>query len=196
MIHFTFIVVLVGSLSYLYMKGSKDMSLRDRSLSGVACLLVLIGAHLLGMVRFGYGRVYLMYLVLTALLVLLSIVDLKSMMLPVELLVLGAIFPCSILVYYRMDGWILQVILSLLITGIGFGLSKVLRGGLGEGDVIVFGLLTLYMGWMHLLIVLLGALILAAVTGIMMMVFSGKSRKAVLPFLPFMTLVHLGVVFL
>jgi len=196
MIHVTLIVVLVGSLSYIYMKGADGMALRDRLFSGMACLLVLLGAHLIGLARFGYGRVYLMYLVLTSLLVLMSIVDLKSMTLPVELLVLGALFPSIVLVYYRMDGWILQIILSLLIIGIGLGLSKVLRGGLGEGDVIVFGLVTLYMGWMHLLIVLFGGLLLASMTGVLMMIFAGKNSKAMLPFLPFLTLVHLGVVFL
>lgn len=193
MTHISLIVLLMGGFCYLH--GNEEGN-KYPWLTAVCVCGLLTMAHGFGLERFGFGRVYLLYMVLSLWLMLLSVHDLKGMVLPVALLVVGAVFGAGALLLYRVPGWYLQLGISLLVLMLGLGMSKLLRGGLGEGDVIVFAVLTLYLGWVHMVTVVMGALTLTALFGLGLMIFGGKGRKTMVPFLPFLTLVHLGVVWL
>ena len=88
-------------------------------------------------------------------------------------------------------GWPSLGVLSALLGGaIGFGLMLlpylISRGGMGGGDVKLAGLIGLAIGFPHVLIALLMAIIVAGVLAIALIVSRRRTRKQTIPFGPFL----------
>jgi len=88
-------------------------------------------------------------------------------------------------------GWPGLGVLSALLGGaIGFGLMLapylISRGGMGGGDVKLAGLIGLAIGFPHVLIALLMAIIAAGVLAIALIVSRRRTRKQTIPFGPFL----------
>jgi leader peptidase (prepilin peptidase)/N-methyltransferase len=87
-----------------------------------------------------------------------------------------------------------ESLLRAAIAGaVGFGMFELLfrlvRRGVGYGDVRLSGLLSIALGWLgwgELLVGLYAGFFIGAVNGIVLMVVKGYTRKKMLPFGPFM----------
>lgn len=81
-------------------------------------------------------------------------------------------------------------------AGIGiflFVISRLSRGGVGSGDALVYLVTGLALGFPRNLELLILSLVLAALTGLVLLVFRRVGRKHEMPFVPF-TAVAYGVV--
>ena len=85
------------------------------------------------------------------------------------------------------------------IPGMGIGLmlwcvSRLSRGGIGEGDALVYAVLGLVLGFFGTMEVLMISLALAAFAGIIMMLWHRVGRQYAMPFVPFTALAYAVVV--
>lgn len=76
------------------------------------------------------------------------------------------------------------------------GVSKVTGEAIGYGDSWLIILLGIYLGGKKLLGVVLGACICASIFSLLSCLRKGWNRKYAIPFVPFLAVAYLGVVFL
>lgn len=121
----------------------------------------------------------------------LSIWDIRFRKLPIGILVVGMI---GGVVYCIFDIGIVQIVLGMIPGIIVLAVAIFIPNCIGVGDgmlAIVYGLLY---GWKDTCIWLLLSFWLAAVFGVLFQCLK-KESKICMPFIPFLTLVHIGMCF-
>ena len=136
----------------------------------------------------------LAYDILLVLLGIGSVLDLKRRVIPIYLLLLMsaavffiALFDKEVSLWYRLAGASLGVIF--------FGISKFTKEAVGYGDSWIILLLGIALGIFEVLQVLFTASLVAAVVGLLYLWIRQWKRSATLPFVPFLTLAYIGVMF-
>ena len=153
--------------------------------------------------RFGLSPVLPAFLLLAALAPVLTVTDLRWRRLP-DPLTLPA-YPAAALLLaagaLAVPGGTRQFLTALgglAAAGLFFALLALIHpGGLGWGDVKLSGVLGLYLGWLGAAAVaagLLGAFVLAALTGLGLIASGRATRKSQLPFGPFMLASAIAVI--
>jgi leader peptidase (prepilin peptidase)/N-methyltransferase len=137
--------------------------------------------------RFGLSWATLFWSALTALLIVISFIDLDTMEIPTGLVVGGAVLATA---YNAYSG---NPPINWLLGGaLGFGLFYLIywlsRGGMGGGDVRLAGLLGLALGWRQLLTALLLAFTLGALVSLLLLAARKLGRKDAVPFGPFLAI--------
>ncbi|HHW99637.1 MAG TPA: prepilin peptidase [Firmicutes bacterium] len=150
-------------------------------------LVELLTALLLTLIywRFGYSLELIYYGGLTALLIVISFIDLDTMTIPTHLVGLGVVWATAYNLYTR------QPIADWLLAGVlGYGLLYLIyflsRGGMGGGDVRLAGLLGLVLGLRLLACALLVAFVSGALVALLLLASGKATRKTALPFGPFL----------
>jgi leader peptidase (prepilin peptidase) / N-methyltransferase len=159
-------------------------------------LIEILTAVLFGAVAARLGEDWALpaFLVLTAGLVALSVIDLETFKLPRSIIyVTGAISVVLLGVAAAIDGDSRGIVEAVVGAAIAFSVLFVIHvispKGMGFGDVRLAGLLGLFLGWMELPMVGVGlflAFLLASIVGITLMVMRRKGRKDRVPFGPFL----------
>ncbi len=150
-------------------------------------LVELLAAVLLSIVylRFGWSPELVYYSGLTALLLVISFIDLDTMVIPTQLVGVGMVWASVYNLYTRQPAidWLLGGVL-------GFGLFYLIyvlsRGGMGGGDVRLAGLLGLVLGYKLLACALLIAFVAGAVVSLALLGCGRAQRKTAIPFGPFL----------
>lgn len=143
--------------------------------------------------KFGGGLMAMIYFELTVLLMVFGFIDALSMKVPVDLLVAAGVIGMVAMFLNPNLIWY-ENILTVLAAGLVlYGVVRLSRGSIGEGDVLLLGVIVLYMGWEHGLLIFLSGLVLSGITGIILLLTGRVSRKTVLPFVPFMAVVQVGL---
>ncbi len=120
---------------------------------------------------------------------LLSIVDIKYKKLPLWSLMLGVLGS----MIYSVEKFGIAMMFFMTLPGIFLSIVAILLPqSLGIGDGIIAVMYGMVYGWRKLSIWLLMAFCLAAITGVCYQLFSHK-RKIMLPFVPFLGVVHIGM---
>jgi len=152
-------------------------------------LVELLTALLLTLIywRFGYSVELLYYGGLTALLLVISFIDLDTMVIPTRLVEMGAIWAIAYNLYTE------QPVFDWLLAGVlGYGLFYLIyvfsRGGMGGGDVRLVGLLGLVLGLRLVACALLVALAIGALVALLLLTRGRANRKTAVPFGPFLAL--------
>lgn len=135
--------------------------------------------------RFGWSLELVYYGGLTALLLVISFIDLDSMLIPTRLVGLGMVMSIAYNLHTRQPwwDWLLAVILGYGLFYLIFMLS---RGGMGGGDVRLAGMLGSVLGLRLLALALLIAFVSGAVVGLLLLVSGRADRKTAIPFGPFL----------
>ncbi len=188
------VVVLVLGSSFYLVKGF-EATLKKSDLWMAIGLVTfgVVSTHFLVCTSMGYGEIYSAYMILGTLLLLLAVSDATTYQLPTDLLIFGLVAGVILVILAGGLKWYMNILVATGVFFLIIILRKILRGGLGEGDAYVVAMIALYLGGMHMLVVVLVGLLLSSVVGIGMMIFAGKSRKTVLPFVPFIAVAHIGV---
>lgn len=114
-----------------------------------------------------------------------SIYDIKYKALPWWFLAGGAVAALVLAVVLRpVELW--KMVGGLVLGMLLFGISFLTGGALGKGDGIIIGIIGLNLGFPIVFSVFSGALLLAAVLSIVLIIFKKVNRKTTLPFLPFL----------
>ena len=114
-----------------------------------------------------------------------SIFDIKYKSLPGWFLMIGGVLAAGLAAIlkpvslWQMTGGLL---LGLLLLGISF----VTRGALGKGDGIFLGIIGINLGFSTVFSIFTGALLLAAILAILLMIIKRVNKDTAFPFLPFL----------
>ena len=159
-------------------------------------LVEILTAVLFGAVAARLGEDWALpaFLVLTAGLIALSLIDLDTFKLPRGIIyVTGAISVVLLGAAAAIEGDTRGIVEALAGAAIAFAVLFVIHvispKGMGFGDVRLAALLGLFLGWMELPMVGVGlflAFLLASVVGIALMALRRKGRKDRVPFGPFL----------
>lgn len=146
--------------------------------------------------RYGVNSFCLTQIFLIYILLILTCHDLKDKLLPVQWLIFGGIMGGGFLFYNPnipiLEGIFCPIVFGGLLTGV----SKVTKGGVGMGDAYVFAVICLMVGWKLTAAILLFALLLSGFIGIMLFMFKKVNRKTTVPFMPFVMIVTLLMVWI
>lgn len=178
-------------LSYLFLRGrcsacGQPIPKRYPAIEAVCCLLAVIVAW-----HFGFGWQSLAALVLTWCLVILSMIDIDHQLLPdsitLPLLWLGLILSLFD-VFVDSRTAIIGAIVGYLSLWLVFHLFRLLTGkeGMGFGDFKLLAVFGAWLGWQHLLTVILLSSLVGAVVGIAMITLRGHDRQIPIPFGPYL----------
>ena len=119
----------------------------------------------------------------------LSIEDIKKKALPVWMLLLGGI---GCLIYGTKNFGVGAVLMGMLPGVFMITISKLLPQSLGIGDGILSVMYGMIYGWKRTSIWLMNSFLVAAVIGMIISCMC-KKRRIELPFVPFLTAVHIGM---
>lgn len=145
-------------------------------------------------VRLGADAALPAYLVFTACLVSISVIDLELQIIPNRIIYPTIALSLPLLAIAALaKGDPGRLVMALAGAGIGFGLLLVVHlvqpASMGFGDVRLSFLLGLFLGWLSFSHVALGLFLgfaLGAVIGVGLMLFGGRNRKDSVSFGPFL----------
>ncbi|MBQ8559791.1 MAG: prepilin peptidase [Tyzzerella sp.] len=95
-----------------------------------------------------------------------------------------------------VEDTIVSTLGGVLIGILLLGISKITGESIGYGDSWLIILLGIYLGGKILLVVVLGACVYAGLFSLLLCLKKGWNRKYTIPFVPFLAVAYLGVVFL
>ncbi len=144
-------------------------------------------------VRFGFELQYILFLVFSVILVILSFIDFDYKILP-DVLTLPGI-AVGWLVSFLPGGisWV-DSLIGLIAGGGSLYLVAVVyeritgREGLGGGDIKLLAMIGAWMGWMSLPLIVLMSSLGGAVIGSIFILAGGKGARTQIPFGPFLSL--------
>lgn len=114
-----------------------------------------------------------------------SLFDLKTKRLPDMSIVLGLV--SAVLVRIAFKGQPLSSYIAAIAVGIlFFAVSYFTKEKIGYGDSFIILFIGILLGFENLLFIVFAALIMSAVTGVVMIIAKGCKRNLSLPFVPFM----------
>jgi len=143
--------------------------------------------------KYGISFVSLYFLILTYVLVVVSTIDLKTMLVPEKFCYFAMV--AGIL----LSPFIPVISLKDSILGASFGAGIILfiietyyiftgKEGMGYGDASIMAIIGAFLGWEKVLLTIFFASLIGSVVGIALMVLKGKNAKFALPFGPFLSI--------
>ena len=181
---------LIPVVSYLLLRGKCRMckapiSIRYPVVELVTAALITIEAW-----RYGITAEFLCFAAMTAVLVVITMIDLDLQIIPDRLIVVLGILA---LVYIFLVKFPLYGTRTLYSSAIGFlvgglfflGIAIVSNGGMGGGDIKLMAVLGLWFGWQQLLVLMFVTFISGALISITLLLLKLKKMKDGIPFGPF-----------
>ena len=186
---------LIPVFSYLFLKG-RCRYCRER-ISPLYPLVEVITGLLFAVmyIHFGPGALLVKYIFLTAVLVVVTFIDLEFYLIPDRIVLFALIggLPLNLIVRDLTIVSALSGILSA--SGLLLILAIVSRGGMGGGDIKLAAVIGFYLGWPSGLFSVLLACLLAGFLGMILLMTRLKKRKDAIPFGPFIVVGTLITVF-
>lgn len=194
---------LVPVVSWVALRGKCRSCRTPIGVEPILVELVTAGLFVAMAVEFGLSWELAAYCVLSAGLVALSVIDLKTQRLPREITYVTMALGAPLLVVAALVAdeperiWMaaLGAVIYVALMGLIYVAS---RGGMGDGDVRLSPLLGMYLGWANPGLVpvsLFLASIVGSVAGIAMMLLGRGGRKTAIPFGPFLAAGTIAAVF-
>jgi leader peptidase (prepilin peptidase) / N-methyltransferase len=187
-------------ISYLILKGKcrdceEKISWRYPLVEFITAILAL-----LLFARFYLTLNFLIFFIFTAVLIVITFIDLDHQIIPDVLTLPGIPIFFLLAVFVVQVPW-LEAIIGLLIGG-GVLLAIALvyefitkREGMGGGDIKLLAMIGGFLGWKSLIFVLLVSSLLGAIIGIAAMVIKKQDMKYAVPFGPFLSAAAVAYLF-
>lgn len=186
---------LIPVLGFLINRGSCRYCKEKISIQYPVIELITAVIFLLLFDKFGLGIYFLKYAVLMSLLVIITLIDLKTQEIPDELIIFGLITGL-LLNLYDIKLNMLQGILGFLLGGGTFLIIAIVtRGAMGGGDIKLMAVLGLFLGWKMVILVALLSFLLGAIISLALIITRIKGRKDYIPFGPFIAMTALITIF-
>ncbi len=155
---------------------------------------------LLLFIKFGVTLQFLAFFVFTAVLIVISFIDLDHQIIPdilslpgIPIFFLSAIFIVKIPWREALIGLLVGGGTLLCIALVYYFITK--REGMGMGDVKLLAMIGAFFGWKSLIFILLIGSFAGAVVGIAAMVIQKKDTKYAVPFGPFLSAAAVAYIF-
>lgn len=167
-------------------------SRRTSLLAGILGAVLGAAAVIWACRHYGHGLLHgFRLLFLLEWLLVIALIDLKCYIIQNRVLLVGLAAAVLLLVLQWLLGahpgaLLRDALLGMLLGLAVFGLCALLsRGGMGAGDVKLFALLGLFLGWQGEFNVILFSVLGMALSGIVLMLMKRKNRRSLLPMGPF-----------
>lgn len=151
-------------------------------------------------IKFGLTWAFLIYFIFTAVLIVITFIDIDHQIIPDVLTLPGIPIFFLLAVFVVKVPW-LEALIGLLIGGgVLFTIAFVYelltkREGMGGGDIKLLALIGGFLGWKSLIFVLLFSSFLGAVVGITAMIIKKQDTKYAVPFGPFLSAAAIAYLF-
>jgi len=134
--------------------------------------------------KFGFNYSTLIYFVVFSSLIVLALIDFDHKIIPDRFHIIIGV--CAIaLIFAAKDLTILERVIGFFAISVPVYIIALLTDGMGEGDVKLFAVCGLMLGWKLILLTMLIASILAAAYGLILMLAKKAKGKSEIPFGPF-----------
>jgi len=180
---------LVPIMSFIFLKGKcrycgAKFSVRYPMIEGLTGLLFL-GVY----INYGLSLLTIKYLIFTAYLIVITFIDLDYMIIPDQANIVALAMGIPFLVVGNLRANFFSAIVGLVIgAGIIAFIRFISRGGMGDGDVYLMGVVGFYIGYEILGVQFLLALITASFVSLFLIITKIKSKKDFIPFGPFIAI--------
>ena len=155
---------------------------------------------LLLFIKFGLTLNYLVFFVFTAVLIVITFIDLDHQIIPdvlslpgIPVFFLAAIFVVKVPWHEALIGLLIGGGVLFLIAFVYEFITK--REGMGGGDIKLLAMIGGFLGWKSLIFVLLFSSFAGALVGGTAMIISKKDMKYALPFGPFLSAAAVAFIF-
>ena len=165
----------------------KDVSPMRRVLSMAANAIIMVCLCLICAHYYGVTYRFVIYTMLAVNLLYISNYDIREQAVSYEIIIVSVICALAVLVYNKDNTW-----WNYILSGIGYAavfmmISRMTRSAIGIGDAFITGVIGLYLGFFHALIVVFYAFLLGGLISIILFLMKKVSRQTTLPFVPFLT---------
>jgi len=140
----------------------------------------------LAYLRFGLGVEFCVTATVSAVLVIITVIDLQHRIIPDKITLPGIVFGFAAGFY--LEGWRDSLIGFLVGGGLFYLIAVLTRGGMGGGDIKFIAGAGALVGWQKVLLIIFIGAVAGSVVGIILMALKGQSRKSMIPFGPFLAL--------
>jgi len=186
-------VVLIGGISGYYLSNKKD-DMMNKVLWMLSTIVISLGLHFLCAYQCADKTTYLIYYLMSVLLLTIGCMDHRELFVPMDLILVGGVVGLYLnITSPALGGWMNLASAFVIVVILGI-ISRLSRGGFGEGDVYVMALIGLFYGGFHILILGMVALMLSGIFSLIYLVFGKGDPKTLLPFVPFLAAAHLFLV--
>ena len=150
--------------------------------------------------KFGLTLSFLIFFIFTAVLIVITFIDLDHQIIPDILTLPGIPIFCLAAIFLLKIPW-LEALLGLLIGGgILFMIAFVYeliskREGMGGGDIKLLAMIGGFLGWKPLIFILLFSSFSGAIVGITAMIIKKQDMKYAVPFGPFLSAAAVAYLF-
>jgi leader peptidase (prepilin peptidase)/N-methyltransferase len=155
---------------------------------------------LLLFMKFGLTLNFLVFFIFTAVLIVISFIDLDHQIIPdilslpgIPIFFLAAVFIVKVPWHEALIGLLVGGGVLFLIALIYEFITK--REGMGGGDIKLLAMIGGFLGWKSLIFVLLFSSLAGAIVGITAMVIKKQDMKYAVPFGPFLSLAAIAYIF-
>lgn len=176
---------LVPLFSYLFLRGRcRTCGVKISFLYPATELLTGL-LFSLSYLQFGFSWEWLQALVFLSLLMIVTVSDLDSMIIPNRVLLVFSLLFLVIRLADPLVPWWDSLAGALLGFSVLYLLAAVTRGGMGGGDIKLFFVLGLFLGTKKVLLTLFFASFLGTLFGLLLIALKKFRRKKPVPFAPF-----------
>jgi leader peptidase (prepilin peptidase) / N-methyltransferase len=151
-------------------------------------------------IKFGLTWEFLIYFIFTAVLIVITFIDIDYQIIPDVLTLPGIPIFFLLAVFVVKVPWLDALIGLLIGGGVLFAIAFVYelltkREGMGGGDIKLLALIGGFLGWKSLIFVLLVSSLLGAIVGITAMIIKKQDTKYAVPFGPFLSAAAVAYLF-
>ncbi|NLK20900.1 MAG: prepilin peptidase [Epulopiscium sp.] len=144
-------------------------------------------------IKFGLSVYFIFYALFGSLLLVIAMIDIKTETIPNATIIFGLILGIIyiIIMAFTSYSWIgIKDGILGFFTGslIIFLIILISRGGMGAGDMKLMGVVGLFLGYKGVIVTLFFGIIAGGIAGVLLLLTKVKSRKATIPFGPFLVL--------
>jgi leader peptidase (prepilin peptidase)/N-methyltransferase len=144
-------------------------------------------------IRYGFSYQYVVFLLFTAALVTISLIDLHHQIIPDVLSLPGIVVGLAVSPLFSHLSWFDSVI-GMIAGGGSLYLVAVIyhrltgKEGMGGGDVKLLAMIGAWMGWQSLPLIVLISSLIGAIIGATFLLLAGQGLRVRIPFGPFLSL--------
>ncbi|WP_102345400.1 prepilin peptidase [Bacillus sp. Marseille-P3661] len=147
-----------------------------------SCLFVLSA------ILIGWTPELIVALLLMSLLMIIFISDIHYMIIPDKVLLFFAPLFLIARIIIPLDPWYSPFVGSVLGFGLLLLIAVISRGGMGGGDIKLFAVLGLALGWQNILLTLMFASLYGSIVGVCLLLSGKVKRGEPVPFGPFIVM--------
>ncbi len=175
-------------LSYIFLRGQCRYCEAKISLQYPLVELITASSALLLYFNFGLSLEFFIYAYLTALLIVVSLIDYKKRIIPNKITYPNIIIALVLSIFAGHISFLASIVGLLLPGGFLLLLAILYKGGMGMGDVKLMAMVGSFIGANYALIGIFLASFLGSAIGLGLIALSEKDMKSAIPFGPFLAL--------